>query len=381
MASVAFVQNGTISETATLKDGGGSSLGALTFSGNFTGHSFVTQQFGTTTEITLDAACYAAGTRIATPQGMVAIQDLMVGQEVITAAGAVRPIRWIGHRRVACRAHPRPQDVWPVRIAASAFGPGLPVRELFLSPDHAVFVDGVFIPIRYLLNGATITQEPADEVTYWHVELPQHDVIFAEGLAAESYLDTGNRGAFENGGSGVQLHPDFARRADFALRLWDSEGRAPLVRDGTPLAVVRARLLVRAEALGYALTGDADLRLVVDGRSVRPQIEGRRHRFIVAAAARSLRLVSHRSTPAHTGADSPDYRRLGVAIVHLSIDGRAMALTDPRLTSGWHDVEPSWRWTDGDAGLAVAGVQLLEVEVAMTERYWAKRETSLERVA
>ena len=50
------------------------------------------------------------------------------------------------------------------------------------SPDHAVFIDGVLIPVRYLINGRTIVQEPADEVTYYHVELPRHDVIFAEGL-------------------------------------------------------------------------------------------------------------------------------------------------------------------------------------------------------
>jgi hypothetical protein len=53
--------------------------------------------------------------------------------------------------------------------------------------------------VRYLVNDASIAQIPLDTVTYWHVELPTHDVIPAEGLAAESYLDTGNRRAFANG--------------------------------------------------------------------------------------------------------------------------------------------------------------------------------------
>jgi hypothetical protein len=87
-----------------------------------------------------------------------------------------------------------------VRVVAGAFGGGLPGRDLWLSPDHAVLVGEVLIPIRYLVNGATIVQVAVDAVTYWHVELERHEVIVAEGLPCESYLDTGNRGAFEPGG-------------------------------------------------------------------------------------------------------------------------------------------------------------------------------------
>ncbi len=70
-----------------------------------------------------------------------------------------------------------------------------------LSPDHAVFVDDVLVPVRHLINGSTIVQEPVAEVTYYHVELATHDVILAEGLPCESYLDTGNRAVFVNGGA------------------------------------------------------------------------------------------------------------------------------------------------------------------------------------
>jgi Hint domain len=106
-----------------------------------------------------------------------------------------------------------------------------------------VFVDGVLIPIRHLVNGTTVAQEQVDEITYWHVELESHDVIMAEGLPCESYLDTGNRGAFENGGAPVQLHPDFAR--------WRREASAcaPLVVTGPNLEQVRAGLAGRAVAL------------------------------------------------------------------------------------------------------------------------------------
>ena len=147
------------------------------------------------TDVTVSApSCFATGTRIMTDRGPVAVEALRVGDRVVTRIapdGPSRPVIWIGHRRIDCRSHPRPEDVVPIRVHAGAFGQGRPVRDVVLSPDHAVFVNGVLVPIRYLLNGVTITRDPPAVVTYWHVELPEHDVLLAEGLPAESYLDTG----------------------------------------------------------------------------------------------------------------------------------------------------------------------------------------------
>ncbi len=96
-------------------------------------------------------------------------------------------------------------------VAAHAFGPGLPYRELDLSPDHSVFAEGVLIPIRELVNGTTVRRVKTRDVTYFLVELAEHDALFANGLPAESYLDTGNRSSFANGGPVVAIHPEFAR--------------------------------------------------------------------------------------------------------------------------------------------------------------------------
>jgi hypothetical protein len=164
--------------------------------------STTAQTFGTISETFTPAfvlACFASATRIATPEGEVAVEALREGQQVLTASGETAPIVWLGHRISDCSAHPRPEEVWPVRIRAGAFGAKLPVRDLSLSPDHAVLVDGVLVPARYLVNGSTITREQVDEVTYWHVELPAHGVLLAEGLPCESYLDTGNRAVFDHG--------------------------------------------------------------------------------------------------------------------------------------------------------------------------------------
>jgi len=155
------------------------------------------------------ATC-AAGTRILTSRGAICVEALREGDAVETVTGAFRPMRFLGRRRVDCARHPAPEDVWPVRVRAAAFADDVPFRDVLLSPDHAIYIDDELIPIRHLINGETIVQEPADEVVYWHVELPERTVMFAEGLPCESHPDVGGRTAFENGGTVMQLHPNFA---------------------------------------------------------------------------------------------------------------------------------------------------------------------------
>jgi len=186
-------------------------------------------------------ACFRAGTRIATATGDVPVEHLAVGDLVRTHFAGTAKIVWLGHRRVECRRHPRPREVWPVRLRAGAFGTHAPARDLFLSPDHAVFVDGALIPVRLLVDGEGIVQDACDAVTYWHVELARHDVIQAEGLGCESFLDTGNRAAFADAGAAMQLH------AAFAAQLWDAESCAPLIVAGAKLDAARAIVCRRTQ--------------------------------------------------------------------------------------------------------------------------------------
>ncbi len=135
--------------------------------------------------------CFATGTRLLTAAGEIAVEHLLGRRPGADAAGRrLAPVRWIGRRAIDCRRHPRPEQVWPVRVRAGAFGPGRPARDLLLSPDHSVHVDGALIPVRHLVNGASVRQQAVDLVEYWHIELASHDVLFAEGLPVESYLDT-----------------------------------------------------------------------------------------------------------------------------------------------------------------------------------------------
>ena len=190
-------------------------------------------------------ACFAAGTRILTDRGEVAVERLHEGDHIVTALnGGTAPIVWIGRRHVRPRQHPRPEAVRPVVVQPGAFGPGLPHRALRLSPDHAVFVDGVLIPVGLLINGHGIVQEDVTEVTYFHMELPEHEVLYAEGLACESYLATGDVTAFDNRAAAVALHPSFAPAA-----VWETRGCAPLIKTGALLDAVRERLSARTVPL------------------------------------------------------------------------------------------------------------------------------------
>jgi hypothetical protein len=195
-------------------------------------------------------ACFAAGTRIKTWAGEVPVENLAVGDIVRARFAGTATVVWIGQRHVDCRHHARPMEVWPVRVAAHAFGPRMPHRDLVLSPDHSVFFDDVLIPIKHLINGDTVVQEPIGTISYYHIELGEHDVLLADGMPVESYLEDGARSAFNNNGEAVALQPDFGRRR------WEAFGCAPLVVTGPKLAAVAALLrsrLPKARRGGVAL--------------------------------------------------------------------------------------------------------------------------------
>ena len=191
------------------------------------------------TKVPVEAPCFAAGTRLATPGGAVAVENLKAGDVVLTAHGRKAAIVWVGTRHVACHAHPKPEKICPVRVREGAFGPALPQRDLFLSPDHAVFTDGVLIPVCELINGASVVQERVHSVRYLHVELAVHDVVLAEGLPVESFLDLGNHRQFSESPGPVDLHPDFTALA------WEA-ACAPLKLCGPEVDAVRARLAQHA---------------------------------------------------------------------------------------------------------------------------------------
>ncbi len=176
---------------------------------------------------------------------------------------------------------------------AGAFAEDVTSRDRWLSPDQAVFVDAVLIPVKHLINGTTIVQEPVDEVTYYHVELDRHDVLLAEDLPAESYLDTGNRALFANGGDAVVLHPTFE-----VPKTWSGDAAAPLATDEARVKPVWERLAARSRALGLpipkeAFISDPAVHLQAGGHAIRPVLTQQdRSVFILPKHIGPIRLMS-----------------------------------------------------------------------------------------
>ena len=189
--------------------------------------------------------CYAKGTLIQTERGYIAVEKLKVGDGVLTVAGSYEPIVWLGHRTVDCKRHPNQAEAHPVRICKDAFGPNQPSRDLYLSPLHSVYVDGILIPAIDLVNGVTVLQEVRSKITYYHVELPTHNAIYAEGLTAESYLDDSNRNFFIDDSTGqlVDMTAQFAEKQTTAQDTKESsQWFATVLRNGPEVEAVKARL-------------------------------------------------------------------------------------------------------------------------------------------
>lgn len=210
----------------------------------------VGDEFFTVFDVPVDnivIVCFLEGTRIMTARGEVPVEQLRVGELVVSpesGRAALQPVVWLGHARTPVARHPDPQRVAPIRIAAGALADGVPCRDLRVSPEHALFLDGHLVPAKYLVDGIGIVQETTQEaVTYWHVELPEHGLLLAEGAAAESYFEDSNRQYFDAPGVTL-LVTDFAPGGRY-----DTEACHPVLRDGPVLEVLRRRIASRRAAV------------------------------------------------------------------------------------------------------------------------------------
>lgn len=145
-----------------------------------------------------DVPCFTVGTMIETPDGLRVIEDLKPGDLVLTRDNGAQPLRWIGMRRldsIDLRLH---ANLRPVRIKAAALGSNMPEKDLVVSPQHRVLVrsriaEKMFGQFEVLVAAKQLLQldgveldEDLDEITYVHMLFDQHEIVMANGTAAES---------------------------------------------------------------------------------------------------------------------------------------------------------------------------------------------------
>jgi Hint domain len=153
-------------------------------------------------------SCFLAGTQIKTSEGEIKIEELRIGDNVLTASGETKAIKFIGRRTVSRERTGPWSGEGPVKISRFAIDGKTPHSDLYVSPWHAIYIDNILIPAKYLVNGVTIVADAKPEalsLTYFHIELDTHEAILAEVLAVESFLRDDPH-AFDNADEYVRLY-------------------------------------------------------------------------------------------------------------------------------------------------------------------------------
>lgn len=162
--------------------------------------------------VTTTAPCFTTGAMIETASGPRAIEDLSVGDQIVTRDNGLRPLRWIGRRKISAMS----DALAPILVRKGALGC---TRDMRVSPQHRMIISGwrakvlfstdeVMARAKDLLDGEMITSQPVAEVEYWHLLLDRHEVIYADGAPTESFFP---------GDEGLTAIGSGARQEVFAL--------------------------------------------------------------------------------------------------------------------------------------------------------------------
>ncbi|GAN61420.1 hypothetical protein ACI01nite_27200 [Acetobacter cibinongensis] len=310
-------------------------------------------------------ACFLVGSMIRTINGDVAVEDVCIGDEVITFDWknnqyVVHAIVWVGKAHTVVRPELNDDEAgWPVRILKDAIADGVPYKDMLITAEHCLFFKDRFVPVRMLVNGVSIFYDKSiSSYDYYHVETEQHTVITADGMLTESYLDTGNRSAFRQAGKIATLFG--------AVKSWEDEAGAPLDVERSfvePLfrAIELRQGKVSKEQAPPApeQTNDTDLHLVIEtGAVIRPmRCINNEYSFMLPPGTQSVHIVSRASRPSDViGPFVDDRRYMGVAVgaTLLLSAKRSVEITSHLTTEkppGWHS-DMGWQgvaWTDGNA--------------------------------
>jgi len=360
---------------------------SVTYDSSYTSAPTGDQKVAVDTSSGNGVICFLAGSMILTPTGEIAVENLTVGDSVIVNASGheeIRPVTWAGRRTMTVRADlPADEAGFPVRILKDAISAGVPHQDLLVTAEHCLFLDGKFIPARMLVNGRSIHYDLSiTSYDYFHIETAEHSVITANGLLTESYLNTGNRGSFQQDGSVISLGG--------YIKSWVEDAAAPLTTDRATVEPMYRAIAARAEAAALpkvaqdvTLTDNADLHLVTeDGTVLRKMRETNGYAmFMLPQNVRTVRLMSRTSRPADiVGPFVDDRRQLGVLVGNIALyDAGSTTNLSAHLTeetlSGWSALEgQTARWTTGNAEIQITdrathSIAMLGVQVLSSSQY------------
>ncbi|MBR0560626.1 Hint domain-containing protein [Neokomagataea anthophila] len=343
--------------------------------------------------------CFLAGASIETMDGLKAVEDISIG-DLVTAydlegRAEGRVVQWVGQRQARIDAGlPDDEAGYPVRIVKDGIAPGVPSDDLLVTSEHCMLLDGVFVPVRMLVNGRTISYDRSVvSYQYYHIETENHAIIRANGALTESYLNTGNRNSFTQCGHVVSI-------GGSPVKSWEQDAAAPLASDMERVEPLFRALEQRADALGFArvpavpVTQDAELMLRTNTgqtfevlRCVEDSVF-----FRLPSGVSFVELLSRTSRPCdYVGPFCDDRRSLGVAVAGIMLHGLegksdlSAYRTDVECP-GWHACEHSEvRWTSGAARIDLPskmqdGIWALEVKIAASGPYLVEEVTRDQQV-
>lgn len=334
--------------------------------------------------------CFLAGTEISVNGSFCKVEHLTVGDKVdalVNGKTEQKTVSWVG--KSTCVVNPflsADQAGYPVRILKDAIAKDVPFKDMLITPEHCLFLDGCFVPARMLVNGQSIFyDESFTQYDYYHIETEDHAIITADGVLTESYLDTGNRHKFRQSGTVLSIAPS-------RNLTWDDAAASLNVSRDFVEPLFR-KLNLRAEEKGVPSQTEApivtnynDLHLQSDsGHKIYPlRMEKDRSVFMIPQGVETVHIVSNESRPCDViGPFVDDRRTLGVLVGDIRIfesnDTRLITshLDDENL-EGWNGVESSsMRWTSGNAILSLGNrmpgtVAFLTLQILASGPYLAR---------
>ncbi|QNT79164.1 Hint domain-containing protein [Entomobacter blattae] len=334
-------------------------------------------------EVVSADVCFLAGTEIKVPGGIKLVEDVAVGDMVVTVKNGIevaQQVVAVSHSTVAAVN----TESQPVCIKKDAFADGVPYQDLFVTGEHCVFVGGKLVLARMLVNGVSIVRgDSFSRYEIYHVELSEHAVLVSNGLTTESYLDT-NHNITQNGNI-VHL----------GRKTWEKDAVAPLGTEKAFAESIYNVLLERANQLGLkseqvavSYVTDPDLHLLTDsGNKVSPcKVKDNEYFFIVPKVVKSARLVSRTFVPAEVeGSFIDDRRTLGVLVSDVSVcwsatrKDKVSSCFSEDMADGWYPMDHEHsRWTNGDAHLSLVEISdentkenavLISIKISSSGKY------------